>query len=247
MTARTSAAGVQQEKPAALSLVDVVGSYGGSAVVRNISLTVRPASVVALLGPNGAGKSTLLRIAAGLNRPKAGKVNVNGTDVTGKPSHVVSEAGVCLIPEGRGIFKSLTVRENLELFVPRWSDADGPEVGASRFPALGRRMDNVAGTLSGGEQQMLALSRAYVCKPKVVLVDEVSMGLAPIVVRQLFESIRELAEQGIALLIVEQYVNDALDLADYAYVISHGEHAFSGASSDLDREELMRAYLAHDI
>jgi branched-chain amino acid transport system ATP-binding protein len=244
-TEGASAAGTSEIPTAALELVDVVGAYGRTIVLRDVSVTVPAGSVVALLGPNGAGKSTLLKIAAGMLRPRAGTVRVAGKDLTSAPAHRVSAEGLCLVPEGRAVYGSLTVRENLDLFATAKRSAEAVATAVELFPPLGRRIGNRAGTLSGGEQQMLALARAFVTDPRVVLVDELSMGLAPIVVGQLFDSLRTLADRGTALLVVEQYVQDALDLADTAYVMANGRITVAAPVSELDRDAIVRGYLQH--
>ncbi len=228
-----------------LTLSEIDAGYGGTRVLRDVTLAVPPGSIVALLGANGAGKTTLLRVAAGLVRPTAGALIVDGTDVTGWAPNRLVGRGVCHIPEGRGVFPSLTVRENLVVQARRGEEAAAFEAAASIFPVLGRRLDQVAGTLSGGEQQMLALTRAYVQKPKTVLLDEVSMGLAPIIVEEIFTFLRELAAAGTSLLLVEQYVTKALELSDYVYLLHKGRVAFTGESGELDGEDLFARYLGH--
>ena len=219
------------------------GGYGKSMVLHGINLAVARSSVVAILGANGAGKTTLLRIISGLLKSTAGRISFADTDVTDLSPHERARLGVCHIPEGRGIFRTLTVRDNLELGVPPWKDTVSYDLPLAAFPSLGRRLNQVAGSLSGGEQQMLALARAYLTDPSLVLVDEVSMGLAPIVVDTIFESLRQLAAGGVALLLVEQYVDRALDMADSVYLVNRGHIAFSGSPSELDRDALMRNYL----
>jgi branched-chain amino acid transport system ATP-binding protein len=227
----------------ALQLREVTGGYGGLDVLQDITLAVKDSSVVALLGPNGAGKTTLLRYASGLLKGRRGTLSVGGKDVTGQPSHVVAKHGVCHIPEGRGIYPSLTVRENIALLSPRVSPGQLTDLVVASFPALGQRLDQVAGTLSGGEQQMLALSRAYVGEPVAVLLDEVSMGLAPKIVNEIFSSIEQLKRRRVSLLLVEQYVDRALEIADYVYVMSRGRVCAEGPSGDFSREQIMASYL----
>ena len=228
-----------------LELRNVVAGYGATRVLRDVTLTVPDGAVVALLGANGAGKTTLLRVAAGLLRPESGRLVVNGDDVTGSPPHRLVGRGVCHIPEGRGIFGSLTVRENLLVQSKRGEERQAMEQAAAAFPVLGNRLDQVAGTLSGGEQQMLALARAYVQRPTMVLLDEVSMGLAPRVVDEIFDFLRLLAGQGASLLLVEQYVTKALALADYVYLLHRGEIAFAGEPGELDGTDLFARYMGH--
>jgi branched-chain amino acid transport system ATP-binding protein len=226
-----------------LALDGISAGYGASAVLRDVTVSVPKGSMVALLGANGAGKTTLLRVASGLLRPTAGQVRVGGAVVTGQPAHRRARHGLCLIPEGRGIFPSLTVRENLEIEVPPWVKDTAPGRALDMFPVLGSRMKQVAGTLSGGEQQMLALARAVLAEPKVILVDEISMGLAPKLVDSLFEVLAELAATGISMLIVEQYIQRALELCSLAYIINKGTVVYSGPSQSLQRDTILREYL----
>ena len=173
----------------ALEVRNLAASYGKARVLHQVELTVPPSSVVALIGANGAGKSTLLRVVAGLVRPDHGDVIIDGAVANRMSAFERAKAGLCLIPEGRGIFRSLSVRENLELQIPPWLKSGDLSPALSAFPALKSRLSQVAGSLSGGEQQMLALSRAYLSEPKLILLDEVSLGLAPIVVDQIFASL----------------------------------------------------------
>jgi len=207
---------------------------------------VAPGSIVGLLGSNGAGKTTLLRVASGILAPSAGHLEVWGGDVTGSPPEFLVAAGVCHVPEGRGIFRSLTVKENLVLQSPARRLATSVDRAVDAFPKLGQRLDQVSGTLSGGEQQMLALARAFVQDPKIVLLDEVSIGLAPIVVDEMYESIAGLARTGVALLLVEQYVDRVLALADWIYVLQKGEISLSVDAAAVDRKLLASAYLGED-
>ena len=226
-----------------LELRNVTAGYGRHTVLRNVDLRVPDHSVVALLGPNGAGKTTLLRVASGLLGVDSGSLVVNGEDATGWPAHRLAGAGICHVPEGRGIFRALTVRDNLRLQAPPDVDRRAAEVAAAAFPRLGERLEQRAGTMSGGEQQMLALAHAYVAGSPMVLLDEVSMGLAPKIVDEIFVFLRELAASGAALLIVEQYVERALALADYVYVLKKGRVEFVGEPSQLDDEKLVASYL----
>ena len=224
-------------------LSGVEAGYGGTTVLRGVDLAVPPGSVVALIGSNGAGKTTLLRTASGLLRPSAGTVSFGGLDLTGRPPHEYARAGISHIPEGRGIFKGLTVRENLILQAGPRSAPDALDQAVAVFPVLGTRLGQQAGTLSGGEQQMLALARAYTSRPQVVLLDEVSMGLAPRVVDEIFEFLRLLASQGTALLIVEQYVVRVLEIADYLFVLNRGAVSFAGQPAELDVQDILEEYL----
>ncbi|ADB50562.1 ABC transporter ATP-binding protein [Conexibacter woesei] len=234
----------------ALELDRVDAGYGTTTVLRDLSLRVRPGQVVALLGPNGAGKTTTLRAAAGTVRPAGGQVRLFGQDVTPLAPHRRARAGLCLIPEGRGIFRSLTVRENLRLHdVAIGGDGRGEalERALDAFPDLESRLDHHAGHLSGGQQQMLALARAYVARPRVILLDEVSMGLAPLIVEQIFTALRDLAATGVAMLIVEQYVAQALDLADHVVLLNKGAVTYDGSPSGLDQDALLAGYLGVDF
>lgn len=230
-------------EPPTLVLRDVQASYGDTVVLRKVSLEVPPRAVVALLGPNGAGKTTVMRLVSGTLKPVSGTIVLNGVDVTHMPAHRRASSGVCLIPEGRGIFRSLSVRENLELFRPTSSRDIAVDEVLEVFPVLAARLSQVAGTLSGGEQQMLALSRAFFTKPTIVLVDEVSIGLAPKIVDQIFEILRRLSSEGVSLLIVEQYVRRALELASTVYLLNRGEVVLSGSTQDVKYEDVADAYL----
>lgn len=230
-----------------LRLQNITAGYGASTVLRDVDVEVPGGKVVALLGANGAGKTTLLRVASGLIRPTKGQVMVGDADMTKSPPNARTRAGVCLIPEGRGVFRGMTVRENLLMQLPPWEKDKSFDVALDAFPALKPRLGELAGRLSGGQQQMLALSRAYLAKPEVVMLDEVSMGLAPVIVDQIFESLQALAATGTALLIVEQYVERALEMSDQVYLLNHGGIVFSGASKDLDEEAVMRGYLGHSL
>jgi branched-chain amino acid transport system ATP-binding protein len=237
----------RQPGEAVLELESITAGYGGTKVLRDVTLTVPRGCVVALLGANGAGKTTLLRVAAGLITPSEGRVMIASEDVTGRGPDKRARAGLCLVPEGRGIFRSLTVRENLILQVPPWSKNAALDHAYEAFPILWERRNQVAGTLSGGQQQMLALARGYLANPSVVLLDEVSIGLAPRIVEEIFESLVKLAEQGAALLLVEQYVQQALSMADFVYILKRGKVAFSGCPGELDADAVTREYLGADV
>jgi branched-chain amino acid transport system ATP-binding protein len=220
-------------------------SYGGMRALSSIDLVIPRGSVVALLGANGAGKTTMLRTISGLVRPDRGSVRLAGRNVAGAPPHAIASLGLCHVPEGRGIFRSLTVAENLSMAAyARGGKSDLIEQAVDLFPVLGQRLQQTAGTLSGGEQQMLALARALVVKPRLLLLDEISMGLAPIVTAQLFDRIRQTKLEGTSMLVVEQYVDAALELADYGYVLEKGRIVDMGEPSDLRASEaLAEAYL----
>jgi branched-chain amino acid transport system ATP-binding protein len=216
-----------------LELSGIKAGYGEHIVLRDVSLTVPPGTVVAVLGPNGAGKTTLMRVVSGLLRPSSGTVLLDGEDVTRAQPYVRARRGLCHIPEGRGIYPTLTVRENLVLHSRQGEEAAALDRAASAFPVLGNKLRQPAGQLSGGQQQMLSLVRAWITSPTLVLVDEASMGLAPVVVDQIFEFLGQIAASGTALLIVEQYVNRALALADTVYVLNKGTVVFSGKPAEI--------------
>lgn len=226
-----------------LELRDITAGYGRVMVLRSVDLAVRSGTVVALLGPNGAGKTTLLRVAAGLLLPAKGTIWVHGADLTKKTPHQRVQAGLCLIPDGRGVFPSLTVKENLRLAVPPGKMTGGFAPALDVFPILERRLGQKAATLSGGEQRILALARCYLAGPSLVLLDEVSLGLSPRLREQIFDSLTRLTRTGVSLLLVEQYVNRALELADVVYLLNHGTITFSGPSADLDEAAVLRDYL----
>jgi branched-chain amino acid transport system ATP-binding protein len=232
-----------------LEVREITAGYGDVTVLRNVTLTCPTGSAVALLGPNGAGKTTLMRILSGLLKPTKGQILLGGEDVTGLRTSELSKRGVCHIPEGRGIFPSLTLRENLALFSPRGKAkvVETFDRATQSFPILGSRMSQLAGSLSGGEQQMLAIVRAYVSNPRLVLVDEASIGLAPLVVDGLFKFLGQIAKEGTTLLIVEQYVTRALALADSVYVLNRGQVAFSGKSDALSSEDIFETYLGVEV
>jgi branched-chain amino acid transport system ATP-binding protein len=226
-----------------LELRGITAGYGAHTVLRDVSLVVPDNSVVALLGPNGAGKTTLLRVASGLLRPSAGRLLLDGTDVTGWPPHRLARAGVCHVPEGRGIFRSLSVRDNVRLQASDRAVEDPVPAVRDAFPLLGDRLGQRAGTMSGGEQQMLALTRSYTSGATTVLLDEVSMGLAPKVIDEIFAYLHKLAAAGAALLLVEQYVARALELADFVYVLKKGRVCFVGEPHELGEEQILASYL----
>jgi branched-chain amino acid transport system ATP-binding protein len=228
---------------AALELRGVHAAYGGIDVLSGVDLVVPVGAVVALLGANGAGKSTTVKVAAGLLRPTSGAVVVAGHDVTGAAAHDLARIGVCTIPEGRGIFPNLSVRENLWMAVPQRGRLPAvEEVAFARFPPLAERRTQLAGTLSGGEQQMLALCRALVVDPAVLLLDELSMGLAPILVQQLYEIVAQVAREGMSILVVEQFAQAVLGIADRAAIMVNGTVTRAGTPAEM-QSELSDAYL----
>jgi len=228
----------------ALELVGVRAAYGRIDVLRGVDLVVPRGSVFALLGPNGGGKSTTLRVVSGRMSPTAGCVHVAGVHVNGMSPARLARAGLCSVPEGRGVFPNLTVAENLWMATYRGElrAADVQERAYARFPVLGQRHRQLAGTLSGGEQQMLAMARALVTDPALLLLDEISMGLAPLVVGQLYEVVAQLAAAGIAILIVEQFARVALPVADFAAVMTQGRIQAVGEPADIEAV-LSEAYL----
>ncbi len=226
-----------------LDLEGITAGYGPVTVLRDVSVCVPPQTVVALLGSNGAGKTTLLRAASNVLRASSGRIVLDGDDVTDLPAEEISRRGVAHITEGRSVFPGLTVRENLRLFCERGDEGDGTERAVAAFPILGQRLRQVAGTMSGGEQQMLAVSRAYARGASIVLLDELSTGLAPGVVDEILDFVRKLVADGVSVLLVEQYVAKALDLADLVYVLERGRITYAGEPPELTSGELLARYL----
>jgi branched-chain amino acid transport system ATP-binding protein len=231
----------------ALVVRNLFAGYQQVPVVRELNLEVRPGEVVALLGPNGAGKTTTLETIAGLNRPISGTVELSGENIGGIPAHVLAHRGLALVPEGRALFPGLTVREHLRLA----GAAGGRSRQAARheeellemLPELRKCLGRKAGLLSGGEQQMLAIGRALVTRPRLLLVDEMSLGLAPVIVERLLPILRRAAsELGASVLFVEQHVALALEISDRAYVLAHGRIRIEGPAAELrERRELLAA------
>jgi branched-chain amino acid transport system ATP-binding protein len=232
-----------------LRVRDLVVSYGAVSALRGVSLHVGRGEVVALLGANGAGKSTMLRTISGLMLPKSGEIRFLGQRIDGTPPARIVRRGLAHSPEGRRLFGSLTVAENLRLGASTRSDRSGIEADRERlyalFPVLKERARQQAATLSGGEQQMVALARALVAGPKLLLLDEPSLGIAPIIMQQIFASLAELKSSGVTMLLVEQNMSLALDLADRAYVLRTGEVSLEGDARELkaNYEEVAAAYL----
>jgi branched-chain amino acid transport system ATP-binding protein len=246
MTTRTNPAAAESGSAGtpALELTGINAAYGATSVLRDVSLRVEPGSVTALIGPNGAGKTTTLRVASGLMRPTSGRILLEGEDVTRQSPAKRSRAGLCHVPEGRGVYRNLTVRENLLMQANGGSHAqEAIETATSVFPRLGERLSQKAGTMSGGEQQMLALSAAYVANPRLVLVDEPSLGLAPIIVDLVFDFLRTLREKGTALLLVDQYALRTLAIADRAYVLRRGEIVYDGEAAPLLEGDMFERYI----
>ena len=229
----------------ALELIQLHAAYGRIEVVHGVDLAVPPQSIVAILGPNGAGKTTTLKVIDGRHPPSSGCVHIAGHHVNGAGADAIARAGVCSIPEGRGIFPNLTVAENLWLMTQSRRGLNFSEVqerSYARFPILGDRRKQLAGTLSGGQQQMLALARAVVTDPALLLVDELSMGLAPLIVKELYDVLGQLSADGMAVLLVEQFARTALAIADFAALMVHGQIVAVGQPADLD-DAIAEAYL----
>jgi branched-chain amino acid transport system ATP-binding protein len=224
-------------------LRDIRAGYGPIEVVHGVSLQVPAGAVVALLGPNGGGKTTLLNVCAGTLPPSAGEVVFDGERVTSVSADGRARRGICTVPEGRGIFPNLTVRENLLMATQVGVPMDHVEEASfTQFPKLTDKRKQLAGTLSGGEQQMLALARAFATDPKLLLLDELSLGLAPIVVTELYDKVRELASGGLSILLVEQFARTALPIADAAAVVLQGVIAHQGTPAEME-EALSASYL----
>ena len=237
-----------QGKEAILQLNEVSVSYGNIAAVKELTFTVYPGEIVTLIGSNGAGKSTTLRTISGLLRPRHGEVIFKGKKINGIPGHEVVKLGICQSPEGRKIFQRMTVSENLDLGAYTRNDtakiAEDRERVLDLFPRLRERITQKAGTMSGGEQQMLAVARALLGDPSLLLLDEPSMGLAPVLVDVIFETIERIREQGTTVLLVEQNALAALEIADYAYVLESGRLNLEGPAADLlDDPSVTAAYL----
>ncbi|NUS82020.1 MAG: ABC transporter ATP-binding protein [Streptomyces sp.] len=227
-----------------LELSRIRAAYGGITVLHGIDLAVAAGQVVTLLGPNGAGKTTALKVAAGMHPSTGGRVLLGGRDTTGARPQDLARVGVCLIPEGRGVFPNLSVRDNLLMMTFAGHGREEIEETAyARFPVLGARRAQHAGTLSGGEQQMLALARGLATDPAVLLLDELSMGLAPLVVAELYEHVAEIARQGVAVLVVEQFAAAVLKIADHAAVLAGGRIQWQGHPDSSLHAELSSYYL----
>lgn len=231
-----------------LEVKDLHVSYGGIRALRGVNLEVPDGKIVTLIGANGAGKSTLLRTISGLVRAESGSVTYNGKEITGMPINNILEQGIAMVPEGRRVFTNLSVLENLKIGAYLRKDKSGIQQDIewvySLFPRLQERSWQMAGTLSGGEQQMLAVGRALMSRPKLMMMDEPSLGLAPLVVKGIFEIIREINRQGVTVLLIEQNANMALKTADLAYVLETGEITLRGTGAELlSNEAVKRAYL----
>ena len=241
-------------EPPLLEVSDLHVSYGHVQAVRGVSLRVEAGQIVTLIGPNGAGKSSTLGAVAGLVRPERGSVRLEGNEVAGLPSHRAVAEGVVLVPEGRAVLARMTVEENLRVAAegsPRgevdrlW---EALEEQYRRFPVLGERRRQAAGTLSGGEQQMLAIARGLLARPRILLLDEPSMGLAPLLVRQIFDLVAQIHREGATILLVEQNARLALEVSDHAYVLERGRIAVEGPSKELAADpRVQAAYLGGEV
>ena len=230
-----------------LELQDLQVSYGGIRALKGVSIQVSEGEIVSLIGANGAGKSTTLRAISGLERAQSGKILYNGEDITGKPSKYMVQQGLILVPEGRLIFPDMTVLENLKIgaYLRRDRDVEADIKHVYKlFPRLKERAWQMAGTLSGGEQQMLAVGRALMSKPKLLMMDEPSLGLAPLVVKDIFSIIRTIRDSGVTVLLIEQNANAALKIADRGYVLETGRITLEGSGRELLSDPAVRsAYL----
>ena len=229
-----------------LTIKDLSVNYGGIEAVRDISFEVPEGAIITLIGANGAGKSTTLRSIAGLLKPKSGSITYNGEELIGKPTDQIVGRGITLVPEGRHVFPDMTVLENLKIGAYLRKDNLTKDIKwvYELFPRLEERSWQAAGTLSGGEQQMLAVGRALMSKPKVIMMDEPSLGLAPIIVQGIFDIIKEINRQGVTVLLIEQNANMALHIADIGYVLETGRITMSGPGKELlQNDDVKKAYL----
>jgi len=230
-----------------LRVEGLYASYGAVQVLRSIDLTVERGEIVALLGTNGAGKSTILRCISGVMKPDAGRVLLDDEDITGLAPEESVRRGVCQVPGGRGLLPSLTIEENLRMGAyPIRKDKARVRAGFEKvyaaFPRLAERRTQLAGTLSGGEAQMLAIGRAFMTTPKLMMIDELSLGLAPLIVRDLVERVREINDEGVSMILVEQSANLALTITDHSFFIEKGQVRFDGSSAELlQRDDLLRS------
>ena len=234
-----------------LKIENVVAGYGHITALKSINLEVPQGSIVSLIGANGAGKSTTMRSIMGLVKPTEGRITFEGKDITSMKTHDIVKSGISLVPEGRQILQDMSVYENLEMGAYIRKDAeinDDIKKVFKRFPILDERSYQLGGTLSGGQQQMLAIGRALMARPKLLLLDEPSMGLAPLVVNEIFEVIKEISAEGTTVLLVEQNVRQALKIADYAYVLETGKMVLSGPAEEIRHDpRVMEAYLGGKV
>jgi branched-chain amino acid transport system ATP-binding protein len=235
-----SAAGVGEP---VLEVRGLHAGYGRHVILRDISLIVPRASIVAVVGPNGAGKSTLMRAISGSASVYQGEVVLSHRDITHAKPHTRFASGLCHIPEGRGIFRSLTVRENLMIQAAKGAEQKALEKAAQAFPILGKRLSQTAGTMSGGEQQMLALAAAYVRDSTVVLVDEPSLGLAPIIVDEIYEFLKRIPAEGKSVLVVDQFARKVLTVVSYVYLMQSGSIVLTGDAGEVAKNDLFAHYL----
>lgn len=231
-----------------LTINDINVFYGAIHAIKGVSLEVNEGEIVTLIGANGAGKSTILRTISGLLKPKTGSIQFEGQEIAGMPAHEIVKTGISQVPEGRRIFAEMSVLENLELGAFTRNDKDGikadMELVFERFPRLKERIGQLAGTLSGGEQQMLAMGRALMSRPRLLLLDEPSMGLAPLLIKEIFAIIQDINKTGTTVLLVEQNANMALSIAHRAYVLETGRITLSGDAKELAAsDEVRKAYL----
>ena len=229
-----------------LKVENVTMQFGGVVAVNNLNLTVKEGEICSLIGPNGAGKSTTLKAIAGLVKPRSGSIVFSGDELVGMDTTAIVSKGITLVPEGRRVFPDLTVLENIRIGAYLRNDDLSEDIAwvYDLFPRLKERSWQLAGTLSGGEQQMLAVARALMSRPKVIMMDEPSLGLAPLVVKGIFNIIKEINKQGVTVLLIEQNANMALKTADYAYVLETGRITMSGTGAELlANEEVKKAYL----
>ena len=235
-----------------IKIDDLVVSYGGIEALKGISLEVPSGKIVTLVGANGAGKSTTLKSIVGLVKPKSGTIDYEGTDLTKIKTEGMVKEGIALVPEGRRVFSDLTVLENLKIGAYTRKDSKGIaedlEKVYSLFPRLKERTWQVSGTLSGGEQQMLAIGRALMSRPRLIMMDEPSLGLAPIIVKELFGIIKRINEEGMTVLLIEQNANAALKIADIGYIMETGKITLTGTGKELlNNEEIKKAYLGESL
>jgi branched-chain amino acid transport system ATP-binding protein len=227
-----------------LELDGITAGYDDAAVLRDVTVSVPAGSKVALIGPNGAGKTTLLRVASGLLVPQRGRVLLDGDDVTGRRPDDLAARGICHVPEGRGVFPNLTVAQTLRLFARPGEEAEAQERAVDAFPRLGERLGQLVGTMSGGEQQMVAIGRAMMSAPAILMLDEPSLGLSPLLCKQVFKTLAEIRKTGSGILLVEQNARQALAIADRGYLLENGHVVGEGPATRLAQDAaVQRAYL----
>lgn len=230
----------------ALSVRGVDAGYGRTTVVRGASIDVDASGISVLLGSNGAGKTTFLNAIAGFLPVRAGQIHLFGEDITRLPQHKRARLGICHVREGRAVYRSLTVRDNLRMQAAPGAEKQAVERAADEFPSIAKRINATAGTMSGGEQQMLAMAAAYVRDNRLIVVDEPSLGLAPVMIDKIYEFLKTLVAGGVALLLVDQYVTRALELADRAYIMRRGKIVYDGAAKELKADEIFEHYIGSD-